>query len=183
MKPRHTPTARRRLMVLLVIGQLSAAPLIANDASGRDHRHGVQKTKTSCREPEIAGKMSAKDTFALKIAYRGAIKRLEKLESCRALFDDLNMDGFQALGTSQYLPVQSDAERAYCARGVHAYTAVGHDQIMICRYFHVQGERIKVAVLIHEALHTAGMAEAPSDPAAMTAEEITEMVERACALR
>jgi hypothetical protein len=54
---------------------------------------------------------------------------------------------------------------------------------MICRHFHIQGERIKIAVLIHEALHTAGMGEAPSDPDGMTAEEITEMVERACLLK
>ena len=112
MKPRHTSTARRRLMVMLVIGHISAAPMIANDASGREHRHGVQKAKTSCREPEIEGRMSAKDAFALKIAYREAIKRLEKHESCRALFDGLNIDGFKALGSNLYQPVQSDAERA-----------------------------------------------------------------------
>ena len=183
MKPRRTKTARRRLAVFLVIGHLSAAPLFATDATGLDRRQGVEETKASFREPQIQGRMSSKDAFALKIAYRRAIKKLEEVESCRALFDDLNMDGFQALGSSQYQPVQSDAERAYCTRGVHAYTAVGHDQIMICRYFHVQGEGIKVAVLIHEALHTAGMGEAPSDPVGMTAEEITEMVEKACYLR
>lgn len=183
MKPRQTPSARRRLMVLLVIGHLSAAPLIANDASGREHRHGVQNAKSSRREPEIEGRMSAKEAFALKIAYRGAIKRLEKNESCRALFDDLNLDGLQALGRTLYQPVQSAAERAYCVGGVDAYTAVGADRVMICRQFYQLHRRTKTTVLIHEALHTAGMSEAPHDPAGMTPEEINEMVERACALR
>jgi hypothetical protein len=157
--------------------------LLANDASGVEPRQDVKKTKASVREPQIEGRMSAKHAFALKIAYRGAIKRLERFESCRALFDELNMDGLEALGRNQYQPVRSDAERADCARGVHAYTAVGHDRIMICRYFHVQTERIKIGILIHEALHTAGMGEAPRDPDGMTAEQITEMVEKACYLK
>jgi hypothetical protein len=37
-------------------------------------------------------------------------------------------------------------------------------------------------ILIHEALHHAGMSEAPFDPQAPTAREITRMVKRSCAL-
>ena len=183
MTTRRTQTARRHLMFLLVIGQLFAAPLFANDASRLDHQQAPKRVKASRRKPNIGEGMSAKDKFYLKIAYLGAIKRLEKDESCRALFNDLNLDGLQALSRTLYQPVQSAAERAYCVGGVDAYTAVGADRVMICRQFYQLHRRTKTAVLIHEALHTAGMSEAPHDPDGMTPEEINEMVEKACALR
>ncbi len=183
MKKRYTKTARRSLMILLAVSHFLAASAQANDASGLERQQAPQEIKASLRKPKIEKGMSAKDAFALKIAYRGAIKRLEKDESCRALFDDLNLDGLQALGRTRYQPVQSAAERAYCVSGVDAYTAVGAKRVMICRQFHTLHRRTKAAVLIHEALHTAGMSEAPHDPAGMTPEEINEMVEEACALR
>lgn len=184
MNTRRTKIAGRLSSVVLVIGHLYAAPLIASDASGPDHGRDAKKANARPRAPRIEGRLSANDAFDLKNAYGRAMKRLEKVESCRALFDDLDLDGVQALGGSTYRPVQSDAERAYCARGVYAYTAVGHNRIMICRhFFRVQEARTKMAVLIHEALHTAGMGEAPANPDCMTAEEITAMVEKACRLR
>ena len=183
MKSRHTRTARRRLIVLLAVGHLVAASAHSNDTSHLERQQAPKEIKVSLRKPKIEKGMSAKDAFALKIAYRGAIKRLEKDESCGALFDDLNLDGLQALGRTRYQPVRSAAERAYCVDGVDAYTAVGRDLVMICRQFHTLSRRTKAAVLIHEALHTAGMSEAPHDPAGMTPEEINEIVEKACALR
>ena len=35
-------------------------------------------------------------------------------------------------------------------------------------------------ILIHEALHTAGMTERPSDPRALTSVQLTKLVERRC---
>jgi hypothetical protein len=116
------------------------------------------------------------------MAYRGAIKRLEKDEACRALFDDLILDGLQALGRSRYQSPGSAPERAYCARGVAAYTAVGRSRVVVCEHFRTLHRRTKAAILIHEALHTAGMSEAPHDPGGKTSGEITEMVEEACSL-
>ena len=63
-----------------------------------------------------------------------------------------------------------------------AYTAVGLSQIVVCEHFNTLPRRTKIAVLIHEALHNAGMSEAPVDPDGMTAEEISKMVEEACDL-
>ena len=171
------------MIVLLAVGHLVAASAHSNDTSHLERQQAPKEIKVSLRKPKIEKGMSAKDAFALKIAYRGAIKRLEKDESCGALFDDLNLDGLQALGRTRYQPVRSAAERAYCVDGVDAYTAVGRDLVMICRQFHTLSRRTKAAVLIHEALHTAGMSEAPHDPAGMTPEEINEIVEKACALR
>ena len=182
MTTRRSQTARGLVMTLLAFGTFVAAGADAND-SRLDRQQVPPETKTSHRKPKIGNGMSAKDAFHLKIAYMGAIKRLERDESCRALFDDLSLDGLQALSRTLYQPVQSAAERAYCVGGVDAYTAVGAVRVMICRQFFQLHRRTKTAVLIHEALHAAGMSEAPHDPDGMTPEEINEMVEEACALR
>jgi hypothetical protein len=182
MESRHMKTACRRLTMLLAVGHFLAAEAYADQASRLERKQAPREINASLRKPQIGRGFSAKDAFALKLAYRGAIKRLEKDQSCRALFDNLNLGGLQALVRSRYQPVRSEVERAYCARGVHAYTAVGRDQIVICRHFHTLNQRTKEGVLIHEALHTAGMSEAPHDPDGETPEEITEMVEKACSL-
>jgi hypothetical protein len=167
--------------MLLAVGHFLAAGAHADEAPRLERQQAPKEIKASLRTPQIGRGFSAKDAFALKLAYKGAIKRLGK-ESCRALFDNLNLAGLQALSRSRYQAVRSETERAYCARGVHAYTAVGRDQIVICRHFHTLHQRTKEGVLIHEALHTAGMSEAPHDPDSETPEEITERVEKACSL-
>jgi hypothetical protein len=182
MESRRLKTACRRLNLLLAVGHLLASGAHGNEASRLERQQAPEQIKASPRKPQIGRGFSEKDAFALRLAYKGAIKRLAKDESCRALFDNLNLNGLQALGQSRYQPVRSAAERAYCARGVHAYTVVGRDQIVICRHFHTLDQRTKEGVLIHEALHTAGMSEAPHDPHGETPEEITEIVERACSL-
>ena len=182
MKSHHNRIARRTLMIMLAVGHLLTAGAHANEASRLERHQAPEETKASHRKPQIGRGLSVDDAFVLKMAYRGAIKRLEKDEACRALFDDLNLDGLQALGRSRYQSPGSATERAYCARGVAAYTAVGRSRIVVCEHFRTLHRRTKSAILIHEALHTAGMSEAPVDPAGKTTEEITEMVEEACSL-
>ena len=182
MKSHHNRVARRTLMIMLAVGHLLTAGAHANEASRLERHQAPEETKASHRKPQIGRGLSVDDAFVLKMAYRGAIKRLKKDEACRALFDDLILDGLQALGRSRYQSPGSATERAYCARGVAAYTAVGRSRVVVCEHFRTLHRRTKSAILIHEALHTAGMSEAPVDPAGKTTEEITEMVEDACSL-
>ena len=181
METRRTRTTHRILMTLLALGTLVAAEAGANDAIHVDHQRSKAKEKrSSARKARIMRGMDPDDSFALKFAYKGAIKKLEKDEACRALFDDLVVDGIEALSRSRYEAALSGSEKRHCAAGVAAYTAVGSVRVVICSHFHRLDRRTKSAVLIHEALHTAGLSEAPVDPAAMTAAEIEEMVEEAC---
>jgi hypothetical protein len=126
--------------------------------------------------------MSATDLFALKSAYKGAIEILDRHEPCRALFDDLYVDALHALGLGHYQTAQSVPEKARCAPGVAAATGVGRTRIVLCQHFNTLPRRTKTAILIHEALHTAGLDEAPHDPDGQTSREITQMVEKACSL-
>ena len=119
MKNRQTKTTHRYLMIVLAVSHLLAASAQANDATRVDSsRSKPKETRSSARKPQIGRGMDPDDSFALKFAFKGAIKRLEKDESCRALFDDLILDGLQAMGSSRYRPAQSPGERARCARGV-----------------------------------------------------------------
>ena len=181
MNTRRSPTARRTLSALLALGSLVATDAGSNDAIQTDHqRSKARETRSSARKAQIMRGMDPDDSFALKFAYKGAIKKLEKDEACRALFDDLVVDGIEALARSRYEPALSASEQRHCVAGVAAYTAVGSVRVVICDQFHRLDRRRKSAVLIHEALHTAGLSEAPVDPKAMTAAEIEEMVEEAC---
>ena len=184
MTPRHAQTARRIAMALLVLGPFIAAGAGVNDTTQFDRSRSTTATaRSSIRKAQVGRAMAPDDGFALKVAFRGAINKIEKDESCRALFDDLVVDGQQALGRSRYQPPQSPWEERQCSRGVAAYTVVGSNRVVICDHFHRLDRRAQSAVLIHEALHTAGMSEAPVDLDAMASEAITDMVEEACSLR
>ncbi len=184
MTKRRTQTARRIAMALLALSPFVTAGGGANDTAQIDRSRSTTKNaKSSIRRAQVGQTMDPDDGFTLKVAFKGAINKIERVESCRALFDDLVVDGVQALGQSRYQPAQSPWERRQCSRGVAAYTVVGSNRIVICDHFHRLDRRAQSAVLIHEALHTAGMSETPVDSDAMTAEAVTDMVEEACSLR
>lgn len=61
-------------------------------------------------------------------------------------------------------------------------TRAGRSEIRLCsRLTNLATEGV-AAILIHEALHTAGLGEWPDDPAAPTSAAITRAVLRACQL-
>jgi hypothetical protein len=181
MKTRRSQTTRRLVMIILTLGPFAAMSAGANDTFSLDRQPSkVKKARSSARKPQIQRSMDPDDSFALKFAYKGAIKKVEKDEACRALFDELALDGLEAMARSRYEPALKGSEKRRCAAGVAAYTAVGSIRVVICSHFHTLDRRTKAAVLIHEALHTAGLREAPVDPDAMTAAEIEAMVEEAC---
>ncbi len=126
--------------------------------------------------------IDAAQRFALKAAQGAAVRRVSRNESCRALFDALDLQGPEALTSGRYRPPRSEAERDHCRRGRLAFTRVDNSQIVLCERFHGLSRRSKMAILIHEALHTAGLGEAPSDPDGPTSTEITRVVRRACSL-
>jgi hypothetical protein len=183
MKTRRSQIARRILMTLFALGLFMAAGAGANDEIYLDRQPSKEgKEKFSARKPQIRRGMDPNDSFVLKFAFKGAIKKLEKDEECSALFDHLALDGLQALCRSRYEAALTGSEKRHCSAGVAAYTAVGSIRVLICNHFHTLDPRTQAAVLIHEALHTAGLSEEPVDPDAPTAAEIEEMVEEACGL-
>jgi len=170
--------------MLLAIGTLAATSAASEEPSRLDRSsEGAATAKVAVTKARFGRGMGPDDSFRVNMAFRGAVKGIRKEESCSALFDDLMVDGLRALSRSRYNPPQSQWERRQCSAGIAAYTVVGSNRVVVCRHFRRLDRRVQSAVLIHEALHTAGLSEGPLDPEAMTAVEIQSMVEEACGLK
>lgn len=115
----------------------------------------------------------------LKSAYLTAVDRLRRDSRCRALFVPLEADGVEMLERSVYARADAGMEATWCRRAV-AGTSVGKKMVFLCRRFASLPVYEAATILIHEALHRAGMSESPLDRGCMTGDEISEMVREAC---
>lgn len=66
--------------------------------------------------------------------------------------------------------------------GISAITSIGGNTTRLCDHLTVLSQNDKVAILIHEALHAAGLGEAPYHLEAPTSSELTRIVKMARAL-
>ncbi len=133
--------------------------------------------------PLLSPNLSLVEQDAVTAAFHDAVRRIDEYSSCRALFDDLVVDGRRALAKSFYEPAAEPRVKLLCNRyRAAAISVVNGDRVFLCRRFNRLTPTGKVAVLIHEALHGAGLSEAPLDPEAQTAAEITSMVKLACSI-
>jgi hypothetical protein len=116
----------------------------------------------------------------IEAAFAVAVARVRDDPECRALFTRLGSDGVEMLQTTLYFEMPNSFDGvAICKRG-DAATMVGSASTFVCRGFQRLGNERAVVVLIHEALHHAGLPEYPLDPEAMTSARITWMVEKSC---
>ena len=103
-----------------------------------------------------------------------------EIAACRSLFSALGADGADVLASTVYVNAPRAFEVRVCGPGVPAYTTVGGRVTFLCRRFgRIADERAQV-VLIHEALHAAGLDEYPHDPEGLNPDQINALVERSC---
>ncbi len=114
-------------------------------------------------------------------AFELAIGRVRESPACGALFSELGRDGTIVLLNSRYYPAGLINEQKVCRRA-SAYTGVGSPAVRLCRSFGRLSVDRAAAVVIHEALHFAGLPEWPADPQAMTSAGINQLVESSCGL-
>ena len=178
----RSPSHRRVAIALLIhaAGLLGADMASAGSGSVRDEV--VQAARLETTSPTIGSAMPAADRWAFKAAFRTAAKKVQVLESCGDLFTDLDLTGIEALGRTRYELASSAADAARCRGRVSAVTSVRGSRTRLCDYFKALSHHDKAAILIHEALHAAGLSEWPHEPEAPTSSEITARVKRACAL-
>jgi hypothetical protein len=141
-------------------------------------------------EPWVHQTMPAAMRFKLEAGFELAVERLRESPSCRDLFARLGADAFETLATGLYFPVDSyRREVEVCGRNAAAssrggknlaYTMVGGAPTFLCHHFARVSTETAAVMVIHEALHHAGLTEWPHDRLAMTSPEITEMVREAC---
>jgi hypothetical protein len=160
------------LALLLPAGILQAAdPTEVRRAAARQIAH---------RGPGIDGRIpDFRVNHRLHQAYLSAIKRVERLETCQGLFDGLGADGTQVLADTTYVLAQADWEVKVCA-DASAFTTVGGSKVWLCSNFGRLPEKDAAEILLHEALHNAGLSEQPYDPDGLTPDEIDLMVRKKC---
>lgn len=115
----------------------------------------------------------------LASSYIDALRRVYRIESCQDLFGRLGANGIEVLGNTTYTLASSDRAQQICDQA-EAFTTVGGSTVWLCGTFGWIPPREATIVLIHEALHNAGLRERPHYPDGPTADEIDQMVEQQC---
>ncbi len=128
--------------------------------------------------PRADSSLTPSARFKLSEGFAIARRIVSTEASCGAMFGSLGAAGTDALARTRYL---GGGEVGACLRQVPAFTCVGCEQTVLCPGFSELGAAAAAVVLIHEALHQAGLPERPAMPGAMSSTEITHMVEANCA--
>lgn len=142
----------------------------------------VAEAAPPVRPLRTAGSFSRGGSAHLAEAYATAHARLRLFPSCRGLFTAFGGDGEDFLAGSLYVRATGLHETQICGRRVAAFTALGSPVTRLCRNFRRLDAEGGALILIHEALHFAGMPEAPHEKDALTSQEINHLVAESCGL-
>jgi len=115
----------------------------------------------------------------LRAAFLMALDSIRRGAECRALFAPLEVDGVEMLTRSIYARATAGMEATWCRHAV-AGTSVGRRTVFLCRRFATLPVEEASAILIHEAMHWAGMSESHLEQGCLTGDEISSNVRRAC---
>ena len=179
-----------RSAIAIYVLLLSTTPVAANDdgepAAARAVNanvpdSSVQPARLMRTRPWIHGTMSAEVTDKLEAAIDIANDRVARLPSCAALFSNLGADASEILQSVLYLPAPPESEASAC-RHAMAHTFVGDSRTWVCRAITKVSDSQAAMVIIHEALHHAGLSERVRDRRSKTSTDINELVSVRCRL-
>ena len=132
-------------------------------------------------EPWIHPNMPTGVASKVEAAFKIAVDRVREVPKCSALFSTLGADALEILKTGLYFPTNVQREIVACKRSV-AQTIVGSAPTWICRNITAYPNETVAAVLIHEALHHAGLPEDATGRTAKSSGSITRTVTQQCRL-
>jgi hypothetical protein len=120
---------------------------------------------------------------AVRDARAVALDRIGEREDCRELFAERGFDGASLLQTASYRQAAPNEAGGLCEKGAAAFTGMMSGRTALCAdSFLKLGRHYGAVVLIHEALHVAGLGQHPHHPGAQTPQEIDRMVRSRCGL-
>jgi hypothetical protein len=131
-------------------------------------------------KPTLHGSFSASVIDVLSEGFILALDRVRHAPACRTLFENFAVSGNERLISTFYSPPRAELTHTSCDEGALAFTHVGSPVTHLCQQFGTLSPEEAAVVLIHEALHFAGMPEAPSTEGAMTSHEISVLVHGVC---
>ena len=129
--------------------------------------------------PRISQSVPSRLRSKLESGFELALQKLAHEPKCRDMFTDLGADGVEMLSTTFYTQASLKMEKQVCSRAF-GFTLVGGAPTWVCQQFARLNDRRAAAVLLHEALHHAGMDEWPHDPKGLAPSAIDDLVEKAC---
>ena len=115
----------------------------------------------------------------LETAFSIAVERVNSVPECKELFTLLGVEATDTLKSVLYYPASPARETSVCRRSV-AQTRVGGPRTWICRSVAAYPDDRVARVVIHEALHNAGLNEKPHDHRAMSSGDIDRLVKKRC---
>ena len=139
----------------------------------------VSTSPTEAVAPWIHPSMPAPVRDKLKTAFAIAVARVTAVPECADLFSQLGAGAMETLKTGLYFPASPARETSVCRRSF-AQTYVGGAPTWICRRITSYSDEQAAMVVIHEALHHAGLTERPHDRNAMSSGAISKMVGKKC---
>jgi len=154
----------------------TSAPVASNvaHAAGRAVAPPVPKLDAS-----ISGPLRAR----LRSAFDLAVQRVQEVESCSALFVSLRHNGVEMLRNTRYSVAAAAIARDACSKqDIVAFTAVGSPATRVCPSFQQLPPTAAAMILLHEALHYAGLRERPVHPDGLWPAEINALVRKGCGL-
>jgi len=164
-------------VVFSVSGPVFAADTVVTTAVSA----AVVNRDDSTVTPRISKSVPRSVRKKLEAGIELATERLREVPECRALFEPFGVDGVEKLRTTMYYTPEKYIESGVGRRS-YAFTEVGVRVTWVCRRFADLTDYRAAMVVIHEALHYAGLTEAPLDPNGMRSREISSMVAKACGL-
>jgi hypothetical protein len=112
-------------------------------------------------------------------SYAFAAEQVRSRPACKDLFSALGADGSDILEKTYYLRSKTE-DHALCVSGVAAYTHVRDQRCWLCPRFAGLSVSAGAMILLHEALHRAGLPEDPRNETALNSFGINHMVHQAC---
>lgn len=131
--------------------------------------------------PRIASDIPSRERRTLVRAYTRAVERVRAHQGCQQLFGKFSVDGAELLARTYYLRARPN-DQGICASGAVAFTRVHDPRCWICGRFGSLSVDAGAMILIHEALHLAGMPEDPAGEEALSPSGINNLVRHACLL-
>lgn len=178
MAAQHTA---RFLIIATILASLPFAAAAAEPRGRVDNPGSANAEESAHADLWISARIPPPVRARIESSFELAKQRLTEVAECGDLFADLGGNGIEALRSTLYYPASAAQEKKLC-RGAWGYTTVGSAPTFLCRKFSRISEKKGAMILIHEALHHAGMGEFPQHGDGLTSAAINTLVEDRCGL-
>ncbi len=155
--------------------------LVARPAAGAAHDDARQGRREPSANPTVKGNLLVPVRRQLALAFGLALESLRTIPACSALFGNFGKDGAELLASVEFDAATFELFGDTCSRGgVAAFTEVRGRKIRLCPGFGLLTVQGAAVILIHEALHVAGLSERHVDPHGLAPQQINHMVAVSC---